>query len=145
MTARFLLSLLLLLSNASTFVSAFAYLTESKCIDMDFSDNGGGGDDIRELCFAIQVIGPSPSVTTLPNGTDVTEYVGESSETYIFEGDLEGLATEIIWDEAVSEVDCVATATTADDDGKLECSSCALCAEGTSVAADCTNLEQGEC
>ena len=86
-------------------------------------------------------------MTTLPNGTDVTEYVGGSSETYIFERDLEGIVTEIKWDEAVSLVDCVATVSHdgvgADD--MMECKSCTLCNDQgiRSVSADCTNLEHG--
>ena len=124
-----------------TFTSASVATAESNCTNFTFPEDGG----IRELCYSVQIIGPSPVMTTLPNGTDVTEYVGESSETYIFEGDLEGIVTEIKWDEAVSIVDCVATVSHhgvgADD--AMECKSCALCDDMKSVSADCTNLDQG--
>ena len=136
--SRFLLSLLLLILNVTTFASAFAIMTESNCTNFTFPEDGG----VRELCFAVQVYGPSPYATTLSNGTEVVEYVGESSETDMFEGDLEGLVTEIKWDEAVSLVDCVASVTMNNE--TMECSSCALCDDSTSVSADCTNLDQGE-
>jgi len=80
-------------------------------------------------------------MTTQSNGTETTEYVGESSETYTFEGMLEGLVTEIKWEEAVSTVDCVASVTM--DGETMECSTCSLCEDGTSASADCTNLDQG--
>lgn len=138
-----LLFLLVLLSVATRFTSASVGLAESSCTNFTFPEDGG----VRELCYSIQVLGPSITMTQLPNGTEVTEYVGESSETYIFERDLEGIVTEIKWDEAVSLVDCVATVSHdgvgADD--TMECKSCALCNDQgiTSVSADCTNLEQG--
>ncbi len=144
-TSRLLPSSLLLavLSLATRFTSASVAIAESSCTNFTFPEDG----HVRELCYSIQVMGPSIAITTLPNGTDVTEYVGDYSETYIFERDLEGIVTEIKWDEAVSLVDCVATVSHdgvgADD--TMECKSCALCDDQgiRSVSADCTNLEQG--
>ena len=135
MMTRSVLSLLLLL-KASTFSSASVAIAESKCTNFTFPEEDGG--DVRELCFSIRVLGPPISITTLPNGTDITEYVGGSSETYTFEGNLDGLTTEITWDDAEESLDCVAVA-----NGE-ECSSCTLCDDGVGVSADCSNLEQGE-
>jgi len=141
MAGRLLPSLLLFALNVPTlFTSAFVSIDESTCTNFTFPEDGG----VRELCYRIQLMGPSPAVTMLPNGTEVTEYVGESAETYIFEGDLEGIVTEIKWDEAVSPVDCVATVTHGGVGADtMECKSCALCDEMKGVSADCTNLEQG--
>lgn len=126
--ARFL-SLLFIL-KASTLTDASAMMTESQCTDFAFPDD----DVVRELCFSVEVIGPSPAQTTLPNGTEYTEYVGGSSESYVFENELEGLTTAVTWEGDTK--DCVATANGED------CLSCTICANG-SLSADCTNLEQG--
>jgi len=133
-----LISLLLLLLNVPSPTIASMGTVENQCTNFTFPDGGG----VRELCYWGGIVGPSPLVTELPNGTEVFSYTGGSSETYYFEGDLEGLITEIQWDEAVSKVDCNATATMGNT--TMECSSCALCNDGTSVSADCTNLDQGK-
>ena len=130
-------SLMFTILNVPTFTFASVAIAESKCTNFTFPDDGG----VRELCFSVQITGPSIATTNL-NGTETTEYVGESSETYTFEGVLEGLVTEIKWEEAVSTVDCVASVTM--DGETMECSSCSLCEDGTSASADCTNLDQGE-
>jgi hypothetical protein len=123
------LSLLLLL-KASMLTDASVAISESNCTDFTFPDD----NVVRELCFSAEVIGPSPCQITLPNGTEYTEYVGVSSESYFFENELEGLTTSVTW-EGETE-DCVANANGED------CLSCTLCADG-SVSADCTNLEYG--
>jgi len=126
--ARFLSLLLILKALALT--DASAAKTETQCTDFAFPDD----DVVRELCFSVEVIGPSPAMMTLPNGTEYTQYVGSSSESYLFENDLMGLTTVVTW-EGDTE-DCVATANGED------CLSCTLCDNG-SLSADCTNLDQG--
>jgi hypothetical protein len=116
--------------NASTLTDASIAITESKCTNFTFPDD----NVIRELCFSAEIMGPSPSQITLPNGTEYIEYIGVSSESYFFKNELKGLTTVVTW-EGETE-DCVATANGED------CLTCTLCANG-SVSADCTNLEYG--
>jgi hypothetical protein len=123
------LSLLLLL-KASMLTDASVAISESNCTDFIFPND----NVVRELCFSAEIIGPSPSQMTLPNGTEYTEYMGVSSESNFFENELEGLTTSVTWEGETEE--CVANANGED------CLSCTLCANG-SVSADCTNLEYG--
>jgi hypothetical protein len=127
------LSLLLLL-KVSTLTDASAVMIQSNCTDFTYPE--GDGIVARELCFSVQIYWPSIAITELPNGTEITQYVGESSWNYIFEGELTGLTTVVSWEGDDAE-DCVATA-----DGQ-ECQLCTLCNDGTSFDADCTNLENG--
>jgi hypothetical protein len=135
-----LLSLLLLL-KASTIADAGIAQALSNCTNFTFPDE----DVVRELCYSIMVLGPSPNIVTLPNGTEITEYLGGYEKTWSFEGDLgdgafpvpiSGLTTSVAWEGEDAE-DCVATA-----NGE-ECHHCTLCDDGNSFDADCTNLEYG--
>ncbi|KAL3812170.1 hypothetical protein ACHAXA_000939 [Cyclostephanos tholiformis] len=129
-----LLSLLLLL-KASTPTDASVSIALSNCTNVTFPDED---NVVRELCFSVRMLGPPITMTTLPNGTEYTEYVGGSSMTYSFEGDLMGLTTVVSWGgEGDATEDCVAAA-----DGE-DCQRCAICNDGGSFDADCTNLEHG--
>jgi hypothetical protein len=125
------LSLLFLL-RASTLADAYAMILESRCADIIFPD--GDQDD---SCFSVMIIGPSIALTTLPNGTEVTEYVGIYSVSYNYEEGNAGLVTEVSWEQDAEETN-VCTATAA---GEV-CLVCTLCPDGT-VSADCTNLAEG--
>ncbi|KAL3827272.1 hypothetical protein ACHAXA_004747 [Cyclostephanos tholiformis] len=127
------LSLLLLLFKASTLTDASAAMAASNCTNLTFPDEE---NLVRELCFSVMILGPSPALTILPNGTEYTEYIGESSMTYFYEGDLMGLTTNVTWAGDEAE-DCVAAA-----DGE-DCHKCTICNDGSSFDADCTNLEHG--
>jgi hypothetical protein len=127
-----LLSLLLLL-KASTLANASVSIAESTCTNFTFPDENAV---VRELCYSIMAMGPSPAMTMLPNGTEITEYLGGSAKTYSFESDLAGLTTNVTWEGEDAE-ECVATA-----NGE-ECHHCTLCDDGNSFDADCTNLEYG--
>ena len=124
------LSLLFLL-RASMLADAYAMILESQCADIIFP-NG----DRDTSCFSVAIIGPSIALTTLPNGTEVTEYVCSYSVTYSYEGGNDaGLMTEVTWEGEETNV-CAATA------AREVCLACTLCPDGT-VSADCTNLAGG--
>ena len=127
------LSLLLLL-KVSTLTDASVAMIQSNCTDLTYPEDDGVV--ARELCFSVQIMGPSIASTMLPNGTEITQYVGESSKTYIFDGELTGLTTFVSWEGDDAE-HCLAMA-----NGE-ECNHCDLCNDGTSFDADCTNLENG--
>ena len=50
---------------------AFAMILESRCTDFIFPN---GNRDTS--CFSVMIIGPSIALMTLPNGTEIIEYVG---------------------------------------------------------------------
>lgn len=78
-------------------------------------------------CFSVMIIGPWITLTTLPNGSEITEYVGPYSVSYSYEGgNNAGLVTEVTWEGGVKETNvCTATAT------RAVCLLCTLCPDGT--------------
>ena len=143
---RFLSTLLLL--KALTKIDAFATQTTTQCVNFTFSADIAD----REVCFSGSIIGPSPTITILPNGTEIEGYDAVDTQvTYVFEKEFKGIETSVTWGISETEYEtatryCNATIRSWQripwKEIYEDCATCIVCSDET-VEADCTNLEQG--
>ena len=142
-----LLPLLRLLQNNAPGVESAAWM------DMIASCGTSGQ---KEICATQSFVTPSPCMTTLPNGTEVLEYVGGYGTTFQYLDGVVADGTDISNLEDPPAFNGVRISVLLDDNGickttvdnngnEMDCASCTYCGrDDFNYAIDCTNVKINE-